>query len=72
MIPADLIARQFCGGGEMSDRKRDELHLEWLRLADAGVLQREIARRSGVGRSVVSMTLRRIEADLAKSEAGHD
>lgn len=56
----------------MSDRQRDEMHLEWLRLADAGVPQREIARRSGVGRSVVSMTIRRIEADLAKSEAEHD
>lgn len=47
--PKTCRIRQFCGGCEMSDRQRDELHLEWLRLADAGVPQREIALGAASG-----------------------
>ncbi len=51
----------------MSGRKRDELHLEWLRLADAGVLKIRadkrahalIAKDFGVDRSTVSQIKRR-------------
>lgn len=53
----------------MSERERDEMHLAWLSMADAGIPQREIARRYGVGRSAVSVAFLRIRADLAKSEA---
>lgn len=50
------------------ERAKDEMHLAWMDAADAGESYRHIAKRYRVPSSNVSMTMKRIKADLAKSE----
>lgn len=49
-------------------RMLDDMHLEWLRLADAGVPHREIGLRFGQGESTVRNLIARARKDLALSE----
>ena len=51
-----------------SSRAIDEMHLEWLRLADAGVPRAEIADRFGKTRKSVTNLISAVRADLAASE----
>ncbi len=51
------------------DHARDQLHLQWLALSDAGKSTGYIGRRYGIRSAHVRTVLNRILADLAKSEA---
>lgn len=50
-------------------RDLDEIHLDWLRLAAAGVPRSEIARRYGRAEGTVQNLISAVRRDLAASEA---
>jgi len=51
------------------EHARDAMHLDWLRLFDAGVSSYTIGRSYGVRPENVRTVLNRIKADYAESEA---
>lgn len=53
-------------------RELNEMHLEWLRLADAGVSRREIGRRYGRTEGTVKNFMGAVRRDLKASEVGSD
>lgn len=51
------------------DHARDQMHLQWLAMSDAGKTSGQISKRYSIPSSQIRTVLNRIKADTDRSEA---